>query len=145
MAHFESRRTLPDKEGIVITTDFAAAFSRALVIGVFGGAGLILTQVYSRRGPLIFPVYAAILAALTLSLARAPNLPVTSRFVIALTSTLLATAMAFVATLVLAARARRKLVESGRQFAPGRAPAWGLPLILLILAAVSAGVAHVAA
>jgi hypothetical protein len=52
--------------------------------------------------------------------------------------------MAFVATLVLAARARRKLVESGRQFAPGRVPAWGLPLILLILVAVSAGVAHVA-
>jgi len=129
----------------VITADFAAALSRALVIGLFGGVGLILTQVYSRRGPLIFPVYAAILAALTLSLARAPNLPFASRFVIALTSTLLATAMAFAATLVLAARARRKLVESGRQFAPRRVPAWGLPLILLILAAVSAGVAHVAA
>ena len=129
----------------MITADFAAALSRALVIGLFGGVGLILTQVYSRRGPLIFPVYAAILAALTLSLARAPNLPFASRFVIALTSTLLATAMAFAATLVLAARARRKLVESGRQFAPRRVPAWGLPLILLILAAVSAGVAHVAA
>jgi hypothetical protein len=128
----------------MITTDFAAVLSRALVVSVFGGVGLILTQVYSRRGPLIFPVYAAICAALTWSLARAPNPPFTSRFVIALTSTLLATAMAFVATLVLAARARRKLVESGRQFAPGRVPAWGLPLILLILVAVSAGVAHVA-
>ena len=129
----------------MITTDFAAVLSRALVIGVFGGAGLILTQIYSRRGPLIYPVYAAILAALTASLARTPNLPFASRFVIALSSTLLATAMALVAALVLAARARRELLESGRQLAPGRRPVWGLPLILLILAAVSAGVAHVAA
>ena len=37
---------------------------RAGVVGIFGGAGLVLTQMYSRRGPLIFPVYAAILAAL---------------------------------------------------------------------------------
>lgn len=30
--------------------------ARAIVIGVLGGIALILIQLYSRRGPLIFPV-----------------------------------------------------------------------------------------
>ena len=42
------------------------ALPRAIVVGLFGGAGLALTSIYSRRGPLIYPVYAAILAALAL-------------------------------------------------------------------------------
>ncbi len=44
--------------------EFTPTLLRGLVIGAFGGAGLILTQVYSRRGPLIFIVYATILFAL---------------------------------------------------------------------------------
>ena len=123
--------------------DFFAALSRALVIAAFGGAGLVLTQVYSRRGPLIFPVYAALLAALALSLARAPELGFSPRFLIALSATGVATAIAFVATLILAARARRRLRRDGRELAPGRAPVWGLPLVVLTLVAVSAGVAYV--
>ena len=123
--------------------DFVGALSRALVIGVFGGTGLVLTQLYSRRGPMIYPVYAALLAALALSLARVNDLSFAARFVIALSATLLATAMTFVATVVLGRRARKQLIESGRPFGPGRVPAWGLPLLLLILVVVSAGVAHV--
>lgn len=123
--------------------DFLAALSRALVIAAFGGAGLVLTQVYSRRGPLIFPVYAALLAAVAFSLARAPNLGFSPRFLIALSATALATAIAFVATLILAARVRGMLMLEGRELAPGRAPMWGLPLVALILVAVSAGVAYV--
>ncbi len=123
--------------------DFVAALARALVIGAFGGAGLVLTQVYSRRGPLIFPVYAALLAALALSRARAAHLGFSPRFLIALSATVLATTIAFVATLILAARVRRRLKREGRQLAPGRAPVWGLPLVVLILVTGSAGVAYV--
>jgi hypothetical protein len=123
--------------------DFLPALSRALVIAAFGGAGLVLTQVYSRRGPLVFPVYAALLAALALSLARAPALGFSPRFLIALSATGVATAIAFVATLVLAARARRTLERGRREPAPGRAPRWGLPLVVLLLVAASAGVAYV--
>jgi hypothetical protein len=122
--------------------DFLAALSRALVVAAFGGAGLVLTQVYSRRAPLVFPVYAALLAALAFSLARA-DLGFSPRFVIALSATVLATAIAFVATLILAARVRRTLKREGRELAPGRAPVWGLPLMILLLVAASAGVAYV--
>ncbi len=48
------------------------AFSRALTVGVFGGVGLVLTSMSSRRGPLVFPVYAAILTSLAFLLARYP-------------------------------------------------------------------------
>ena len=123
--------------------DLVAALSRALVIAAFGGAGLVLTQVYGRRGPLIFPVYAALLAALSLSMARAPELGFSLRFLIALSATILATAIAFVATLILAGRARQRLKREGRVLAPGRAPVWGRPLVALVLVAVSAGVAYV--
>lgn len=123
--------------------DFVGALSRALVIGVFGGTGLVLTQLYSRRGPLIYPVYAALLAALALSLARVNDLLFVARFVIALSATFLATAMMFVVTVILGRRARKQLIESGRPFVAGHVPTWGLPLLLLILIVVSAGVAHV--
>ncbi len=42
------------------------ALPRALVLGAFGGVGLVLTVVYSRRGPMIFLPYAALLVALAL-------------------------------------------------------------------------------
>ena len=37
------------------------ALPRALAVGAFGGVGLVLTVVYSRRGPMIFVSYAALL------------------------------------------------------------------------------------
>src|SRR3954463_6287512 len=60
------------------------AFPRAIVLGLFGGIGLALTATYSRRGPLIYPVYAAVLAAPTLLLARYASLPYDARVVAAL-------------------------------------------------------------
>jgi hypothetical protein len=42
---------------------------RAAAVGAFGGVGLALTSIYSRRGPLIFPGYAALLVVLALLLA----------------------------------------------------------------------------
>jgi hypothetical protein len=116
---------------------------RALVIGAFGGVALVLTQIYSRRGPIIYPVYAAILLTLGLFLMRAVGLGFGARLLICFVAVLLSTAMTFVATLVLAARARARLLAQGRTLVPGHAPIWGLPLVLLILVTASAGVAYV--
>ena len=126
-----------------MTPEFFQALSRALVIGLFGGAGLVLTQLYSRRGPLIYPVYAAILFVLTLSLARTPSLGFMARLFVALAAVLLSTLAALIATILRGNRERQRLRESGRSLAPGGAPAWGFPLILLVLVVVSAGVAYV--
>ena len=123
--------------------DIGPALTRALVIGIFGGVGLVLTQAYSRRGPLIFPVYAALLFVLGWSLSRAAGLGFTARTAVALSGLLMSTLMSLAATVVLSARERRRLVASGRQFAPAGAPVWGFPLILLLLVAASAGVAFI--
>ena len=122
---------------------FLPVMLRALTIGAFGGAALVLTQMYSRRGPLIYPVYAGILGVLGLFLTRATNLGFGSRFLICLAALLVSTAMTFIATLVLAAKARARHLALGGTLAPGRAPLWGLPLVLVILTTASAGVAYV--
>ena len=127
----------------MMSVDFVHAFARALVIGGFGGVALVLTQVYSRRGPLIYPVYAAILCMLSLSLARATALPFLPRLVIAFAAILVSTAFSVAATVVLARRARRRHLAAGASLAPGRIPSWALPLLLLTLVTVSAGAAFV--
>jgi hypothetical protein len=126
------------------------AVPRALVIGAFGGAGLVLTVVYSRRGPLIYPVYAALLAALALLLARYPALPYAGRFGAALAGFAAASAPLYVAAGVLGERQRRRLRREGRLPAAGRgvpllSHAWRVGFLLAVGAVVSAGVAFVAA
>ena len=125
------------------SADFLGVLSRSLVIGAFGGAALVLTQLYSRRGPLIYPVYAGILFALGLFLSRATGLSYGARLVVCFAAVLLSTAITFGVTLVLAARARARLLAQGGTLVPGRAPVWGLPLVLLLLVTASAGVAYV--
>ena len=125
-----------------MTPEFVPALSHALVIGVFGGASLVLTQLYSRRGPLIYPVYAAILFVLGLSLVRTPSLGFGARLLIAFAAVLLSTLFAVGAAIVLGNRQRRRLRESGRPMVQGSAPYWGFPLILLALIVASAGVAY---
>jgi len=127
----------------VFDPSFTRAFTQALVVGVFGGAGLVLTQLYSRRGPLIFPVYAAILAALALSLAHAGPLTYSARLAAAFAGIVVSTAIAMVATMILAGRARRDLVDLGRNLAPGNIPWWAAPLLLALLVTASAGAAYV--
>ena len=117
--------------------------ARAAVLGVIGGVGLVLTQVFSRRGPLIFPVYAAILAALALLGARFPALPYQAHFSAVLTGMLVATALALVAVLVRGGRERRALIASGREIRPGGVPWWGFPAIAAALVASSAAVAFI--
>ena len=88
--------------------------ARALVVGIFGGAGLSLTSIYSRRGPMIYPVYAALLAALTMLLARHAQLTYGVRVTAALVGFATATLMSYVTVGVLANRQREVLVAEGR-------------------------------
>ena len=119
------------------------AFSQAIVIGVFGGAGLVLTQLYSRRGPLSYPVYAAIIAALALSPSRANALGFGERFLAAFAALMLSTAVAATATIVRGRRRRREYIASGVTMAPGGIPWWAAPLLLTLLVTASAGAAFV--
>jgi hypothetical protein len=126
------------------------ALLRAVVIGAFGGTGLALTAIYSRRGPLIYPVYATILAALALLLARYPALTYVARLTAALTGFGVASAALYFTTGVLADRQRRRLVAQGRL--PPAAlhyhlsvlgHAWRIGMLVAIGTLVSAGVAFV--
>ena len=86
----------------------------ALVLGVLGGAGLALTAIYSRRGPSILPVYAALLADVAVLLAKHPGLSFEARVATALSAFLIASAMLYVVASVLATEQRRRLVAEGR-------------------------------
>jgi hypothetical protein len=125
------------------------AFPRSLVLGVFGGVGLTLTTLYSRRGPLIFATYAAFLAALTALLARYAALPYTVRLAAALAGFLVASAALYVAAAVVGERARRRLVAERRLDAsalrvPPLGHAWRLALLTGVGTVVSAGIAFLA-
>jgi hypothetical protein len=128
------------------------AFPRALVIGAFGGAGLVLTVFYSTRGPLIYLSYTALAVALTFLLARYPALSFTVRFASTLAAFLLASMCAYVAVGIHSADARRRLVRSGRL--PESAlryktsvfgHAWRAAFLIAIGSIVGAGVAFVSA
>src|SRR5437762_13585278 len=122
------------------------ALPRALVLGAFGGVGLVLTVDYSRRGPMIFLPYAALLAALALLLSRFGDTPYASRFVAALTLFVIATIPAYVAVGVLGKRQRGRLRREGRLSAEPPPPlialggrGWRLGLLLVVAGIVSAG------
>ena len=128
------------------------AFSRAIVIGLFGGAGLALTVLYSRRGPLIYPVYAVILAALAVLLARYPDLRYAERFATALAGFLVASAALYIMSLILSGAHRRRLVAQGRlpesalhRRLPLLGHAWRLGFLAAVGSIVCAGLAFIAA
>jgi hypothetical protein len=127
-------------------------FPRAIVIGLFGAAGLALTALYSRRGPMIFPVYAAYLAALAVVSARFAALPFAVRFAALLVSFCIASAGLSVTADHVARRGRQRLVAEGRL--PTAALSYRVSFggyvaragfLVTIGAVVSAGVAFVAA
>ncbi|MEO8334107.1 MAG: hypothetical protein ABI664_03990 [bacterium] len=125
---------------------------RALVVGLFGGAGLVLTSLYSRRGPAIYPVYAAFLTLLAFELARYDYLSYAARFSAAACAFILASAALWVVSALRATRARRELILAGRLSAAALdnrrllvGHAWRLGALLLVGLLVSAGVAFVAA
>jgi hypothetical protein len=123
---------------------------RALVLGAFGGIGLALTVMYSRRGPLIYPAYAAFLAALALLLARYPELAYGQRVAVALAGFLTASTFLYVAAAILADRQRERLRREGR-LAPGGGGVslaghlWRVGFLVSVGMVVSAGVAFIAA
>jgi hypothetical protein len=136
----------------VIVPDLLAhpAFPRALVLGLVGGAGLALTAIYSRRGPLIYPVYAALLASLALLLGRYADMSFPERFGAVWGGFLVASAALYLTVSILSDRHRRRLVAEGRLPAsalesrlPLRGHAWRLGLLLVVGAIASAGVAYV--
>ena len=124
------------------------AFPRAVAVGAFGGAGLALTTIYSRRGPLIYSAYAALLAALALLLARYDAITLVERFAAALGGFLVASAALYATVVVLSDRQRRRLVAEGRLPATSaRLPFWGhiwrLGFLLAVGVITSAGVAYI--
>lgn len=123
-------------------TSWLPLLSRALVVGVFGGAGLVLTHRYSRRGPLVYPVYATILIALGLVSARFAELPYLVHFLGNLGGLFTASAIAVVAVITRGNIERERLRNSGKTLGPGGSPWWGLPSIVLALVAASAGAAY---
>jgi len=120
-----------------------ALLSRAAVVGILGGAGLVLTTLYSRRGPLIYPVYAAILAALAFVSARYPSLSFSVHFGAVLLGMVVATAISVVAVIKQSALQRQQLRASGRPMAASRGLWWGFPAIALAIVASSAAVAWI--
>jgi hypothetical protein len=124
------------------------ALPRALVLGLFGGAGLVLTAVHSGRGPLIYPAYAAFLAALTLLLARYPGVPYATRLAVALAGFLTASVLLYVAVGVRANRRRAELRREGHLRPGGGVPfaghLWRLGGLFAAGVVVSAGVAFLA-
>ena len=126
------------------------ALPRAIVVGAFGGAALVLTAVYSRRGPAILMPYAALAVAITLLLARYPTLSYGGRFGAALVGFVAATIPLYVTVAILAARAREQRRRGGKQAAPvrgmsGWGRAWRLTAVSALAVIVCAGIAYVAA
>ena len=126
--------------------------SRAMVVGLFGGAGLALTATYSRRGPLIYPVYAALLAVLAALLARFPDASYGTRLVACLVGFMVASSGLYIAVGILSRRSRRRLVARGRLPESALAcrtslggHAWRIAFLVAVGTIASAGVAFVAA
>jgi len=127
-----------------------ALVPRAAVVGIFGGIGLALTSIYSRRGPMIYPVYAALLAALAALLARHSQLSFEIRMFSALVGFAVATAISYVVVAILARRQRQVLVLDGRVPPGARGVSlwghvWRWTFLLSIGAALSAALAFVSA
>ena len=62
------------------STASAALITQAVVVGSFGGVGLVLGFLFSKRGPIIFPIYAAILFVAALVISQYPGLSFLARF-----------------------------------------------------------------
>jgi hypothetical protein len=118
------------------------AFLRALVLGAFGGIGLALTTMYSRRGPSIFPVYAAFLAFLAVLLARYADMAFPIRLSAAMAGFVVASAIHYVTVVISANRERRRLGLT--ENVPFLGHLWRLSLLFIAGFIASAGVAFVA-
>ncbi|QJR37174.1 hypothetical protein [Gemmatimonas groenlandica] len=117
-------------------------FARAILVGCLGGVGLVLGYRFSTRGPIILPIYAAILFVASLTFAQFPGISFPVRFSAVLLAMLVATAIAMAGVLYHAEQERRKRAERGLPPVEcNRAPWWGAPFVFASVTAASAGVA----
>ena len=123
------------------STAGAALITQAVVVGSFGGVGLVLGYMFSKRGPIIFPIYAAILFVAALVISQYPGLSFLPRFSALMLSMFIATAMAMVAVVYNTQRVKRLRAKRGLPPVEGRTPWWGAPFVVASVAAASAGVA----
>jgi hypothetical protein len=119
----------------------ATLFARALVVGTFGGVGLLLGYRFSRRGAIMFPIYGAILFVTSLVMAQFPGLSFVVRFGVVMLAMLVATVIAMAGVLYNVDQQERKRAERGLPPVEGRAPWWSAPFVVASVAAASAGVA----
>lgn len=115
----------------------------AAALGLFGGGSLVLVERFSRRGPLLFPVYAALLAALTVLLASYSASSFRSRFGAAFLGFVVAAILHYIAVGFAADEERRQRGVTARLSLAGHA--WRLSLLLGLGMLACAGVAFVAA
>ena len=122
-------------------------FSRSVVLGLFGGIGLALTTMYSRCGALIFPVYAAFLAAVAVLLGRYADIVFHERLLAAMDAFVVAGSIHYVAVGVHANRERRLLHQRYPQIPltiPFMGHVWRLSVLFMVGLIVSVGVAFLA-
>jgi ABC-type iron transport system FetAB permease component len=77
-------------------------FSRALVLGALGGIALVLVQVFSTRGPLIFLPYIGLFVALAALVARHRAQRFSARTVASFAAFVLSTAMSWLYVMIVA-------------------------------------------
>ena len=125
---------------------------RAIVLGIFGGIALALTPMFTRRGPMILPVYAALLVALAFLAARYATLSYGARALAIFTAYCVASLALYLATVILSDRDRRRSVVQGRLPASALAfrlslfgHAWRLAALAGVGFVLSAAVAFIAA
>ena len=127
----------------VPTSSFLETLLRALAIGAFGGAGLILTQLYSRRGPAVFPVYSALVVLLGAFLVRASPLGFLRLFIVSFLALMLAVFVSTAGGLLIATRVIRAKQVVVRQRRPLSDLLGQVGVMVLAIGVASVGIAYV--
>jgi hypothetical protein len=124
-----------------LTVELAGVMMRAIVMGVFGGIGLILMHALARRAFIVYLMYAALLLSTALMLGQFDSLPFAVRFSAVLISVTVASFLFYVRVAIRSARAAQRRLLEGKPPIPVDRPWWGFPFVVGALAAVSGGVA----
>ena len=104
---------------------------------------MILAHAYSRRVPVVYGVYGALLLSTALMIGQYDALPFATRFSAVLVALVVASLFLFGRVAVRSARRERQWMRSGQPPLPVSRPWWGMPAVAGALAALSAGVAFV--
>jgi hypothetical protein len=115
-------------------TAFSRPLAFTIALGILGGAALIATVVLSRRGPMIFLPYAAIVLAGAFYLRLDHVRPFTLRLIVSTGSFMIATLIVYVFIVGFEAHSARHISVIGH--------AWRLGLMLLIGVVLASVVAY---